>query len=87
MTSAAPVAPEDIAEQLLGAAAIEEVLLVRRPLVSIARRNRYAVDPHIGHVVQEIGNALRIGGIEQRGIDVDAEPRAFAALIAATARS
>ena len=69
---AAPrIALEDFAEQFLGAAPIEEMLLIRRPFIGIARRHRYAVDPDLHDVVEEAGDALRVGSIEQGRVDVD----------------
>ena len=56
---AAVAAPEDVAEQLLGRRAVEEMLLVGRALIGIARRNGDAVDAERGDLVEEGGDALR----------------------------
>src|SRR5271167_390162 len=47
------------------------MLLIRRPFVGIAGRYRYAVDPGLRDVVEEAGDAFRVGGIEQSRIYVD----------------
>src|SRR6185312_6003838 len=70
---AAIAAGEDVAEQLLGFIAIEEVLLVRRALIGIAGRNRDAVDADGSGLVEESGDLVRLGVIEQRAVDVDPE--------------
>src|SRR5690348_7447624 len=64
---------EDAAEQFLGLAPIEKVRLVGRALVGIARRHRDAVEPGFHHRVEEARDAFRLGAVEQRAIDVDAE--------------
>ena len=47
--------------------------LVGRPLVGIAGRDGDAVDAHLGHRVEEPRHPLGLGGVEQRGVDVDPE--------------
>src|SRR6185503_16369693 len=44
---------EHVAEQILGLAAIEEVLLVRRALVSVARRNGDTVNAQLHNGVEK----------------------------------
>ena len=85
---AAIAAREDLAEHVLGAFAVEEVLLVGRALIGIAGRDGDAVHAHRHHLVEERGGALRIGAVEQGAVDLGAEA-AFdlASLIAATAFS
>ena len=69
----AAAAPEYVAEELLGALAREEVRLVGRALVCIAGRHRNAVDAQRAGLVEKPRDALRIGIVEQRAIDVDPE--------------
>ena len=70
---AALAAREDVAEQLLGLLAVEEMLLVGRALIGIARRNRDAVEADRLHLVEERCDALGLGAVEQGAVDVDAE--------------
>ena len=85
----ASAAPEDLAEQLLGVAAVEKMLLVGRPLIGIARaRSMMPSTPSSVGEVEEGGDVLGRIAVEQRGVDIDPEPaRPCAAWIAATARS
>src|SRR5208282_3447432 len=70
---AAP-APEDVAEELLGLVPREGVLLVRRALVGVARRNGDGVDLELeAREVEEGGDALGIEPVEERGVHADAE--------------
>src|SRR5450755_3974929 len=69
----AATAAEDVAEQLLGARAAQEMLLVRRTLVRVSGRHRDAVDAEPRDLVEKLGHALRDGVVEQRAIDVDPE--------------
>src|SRR5262249_31998212 len=66
---------EDVAKQLLGLGAVEKVLLVRSTLVGVSGRDGDAIDAQSLHVVEECGNAFRLGIVEERTIDVD--PEAF----------
>ena len=66
-------APDDIAEQQLGLSAVEEMLLVRRPLVRIARRDGDALHPQRHGVVENLGHARRLGVVEQGAVDVHPE--------------
>src|SRR6478672_7460565 len=68
-----PSPAKDIAEQLLGPGAIEEVLLVGSALIGVTGRNRDAVDAESHDVVEERGHALGLGIAEQRAVDVHAE--------------
>ena len=70
---AAAAAGQDAAEQFLGLVAIEEVLLVGRALVGIARRNGDSVQAERLHVVEEGCHLGGIGIVEQRAVDADAE--------------
>src|SRR3954454_22489471 len=63
-------ARENVAEQLLGLAPIEEVVLVGRALVGIARRDRDADAELLGEI-EEGGNIGRRMPVIDRGIDVD----------------
>ena len=63
---------EHVAEQLLGLGAVEEVLLVRRALIGIARRHGNA-DAEFRREVEELGDLLRRVPVEDGGIDVDRE--------------
>src|SRR5271163_2753367 len=47
------------------------MLLIRRSFVGIAGRYRYAVDPDLHDIVEEPGDALGVGRIEQGRVDVD----------------
>src|SRR6185437_1322883 len=61
---------KDLAEQLLGLAAVEEVRLVRRPLIGIARRYRDA-DAQVLRQVEEGRYILGRVAVIDRAIDVD----------------
>ena len=63
---------EDAAEQLLGLATVEEVVLVGRPLIGIAGRDRDADAEFLG-VVEERRDVLGGMPVEDRRIDVDRE--------------
>ena len=63
------------------------MLLVGRALIGIAGRNRDAVDAEFLDCVEERRDAIGLGSVEQRAIDVDAEAALLGGLIAATARS
>ena len=78
---------EDIAEQLLGPRAVQEMLLVRRALVSIAGRDGDAVGAKLGDGVEEIGDAIGLGIAEQVQLMLTRKPRALAVCSAATALS
>ena len=81
-------ARQDVAEQLLGLLPGQEMRLVRRPLIRVARRRHDPVDAHRHDFVEEFGHALRLRPVEQRAVDAEPEPTLdFASLIAATARS
>ena len=64
---------ENRAEQAARAGAAEEVLLIGRFVVGIARRKHHAFHAERHHFVEEIAHALRIGAIEKRGVGGDAE--------------
>src|SRR5205807_4941749 len=61
---------EDLTEQLLGLAACEEVLLVRRALIGIAGRDRDA-DAELLAEIEELRDVLGRMPVENRRIDVD----------------
>ena len=83
-----PVAArEDVAEQLLGLGAVEEVLLVGRALVGVAGRDGDAVDADDLHLVEEVGHPLGIGALEQGAVDRDLEALGLGQRIASTAVS
>src|SRR5262249_15999414 len=65
------VSPEDFPKQLLGAAPIQEMLLVRRSLIGISRRHGNAVDADLRRVLNKTGNPLPVGGVEQGSVDID----------------
>src|SRR5215469_17258114 len=50
------------------------MLLVRRALVRISRRDGDAVNPHFGDLVEEARYALRFDPVEQSGVDVHSKP-------------
>src|SRR5437868_3151516 len=68
---------EDFAEALLRAAAAEEMRLIGSPLIGVTRRDGDAINPHLGHRVEEARDPLRLGGVEQGRVDVDAKPALF----------
>src|SRR5262249_52789324 len=68
----APAEREDAAEQLLGFAAAEEMLLVGRPLVGIAGRNRDA-DIECPGEIQKCRDVLRGMAVEYRRVHIDGE--------------
>ena len=53
--------------------AIEEMLLIRRALVGVARRHGDALDAQRRHAIEKRGDPGGIGIVEQRAIDGDAE--------------
>ncbi len=53
--------------------AVPETFLVGRALISIAGRHGDAVHPQLHHIVEERGDPLGRGAVEQRAVDVDAE--------------
>src|SRR6201999_1902932 len=63
---------EHVAEQLLRLGAVEEVLLIRRALISVAGRHRDA-DTELGGEVEEFGDLFRRMTVEDRRVDVDGE--------------
>src|ERR1700693_5421378 len=63
---------KDLAEQFLGLAAIEEVILIGRALIGIAGRDG---DPDV-ELLREIEESRDVGGrmpVEDGGVDVDGE--------------
>src|SRR5207248_9912126 len=70
---------EHVAEQPLGLGAVEEVLLVRRALIGVARRHRDA-DAELGGEVEELCDVFRGMAVEDRGVDVDGEAALFCSL-------
>jgi hypothetical protein len=64
---------EDLPKQLFRVRAMEKVLLVRGTLVGISGRDRDTVHAQRPHIVEEPGNALRLGVGEECAVDVDAE--------------
>ena len=52
---------------------LRKCCLIRRPLVGVAGRDGDPVDAHLGHRVEEPRHPLGLGGVEQRGVDVDPE--------------
>src|SRR6185503_19404467 len=77
---AALAARENPPEEILGLLAIEEMLLVGRAFIGIARRYGDAIKAQSVHVVEEFGHAVGFGGIEQRAVDADAEAFRFGEL-------
>src|SRR6185312_11699953 len=69
----ATAAAEDVAEELLGLAPVEEMRLIGGALIGIARRHGNAVDAARHHIVEEGGDSLGLGTVEKRAVDVDAE--------------
>ena len=66
-------AAEDVAEQLLGVAPVQKMLGVGGALVGVAGRDGDALDAHRLHLVEEVGDPLGVGAVEQRAVDVDAK--------------
>ncbi len=64
---------QDVAEQLLGLLPGQEMRLVRRALIGVARRRHDPVHAHRHHLVEEAGHALGLGAVEQGAVDADAE--------------
>src|SRR5579883_493398 len=64
---------ENVAKQLLGARAVEEMLLVRRALISVAWRDGDALDAEPFRLVEKGGDAGRVGAVEQGAVNVDAK--------------
>src|SRR5689334_18298436 len=68
---------EHVAEKLLRRGAVEEVLLVRRTLVGVTRRNGDAVDAERFDLVEERRDLGGIGALEERAVDVHPETTRF----------
>src|SRR6516164_8535212 len=73
----APVPFEQFAEQLLRTAPIEKMRLVGSPLVGVAGRYCYAIDPDFHDIVEKASDSLGVGCIEQSGVDIDPKPARF----------
>src|ERR1700739_4796220 len=67
-----PAERKDTAEQFLGFATAERMLLVGCPLVGIAGRNRHADIERLGEI-QECGHVLSGMPVEYGGVHVDCE--------------
>ena len=63
---------KDLAEQFLGLAPAEEVLLVGRPLIGVTGRNRDA-DAELFSQVKERRDVFGRMTVENRAVDVDGE--------------
>ncbi len=63
---------EHVAEQPLGLVAVEEVLLIRRALIGIARRHRDA-DAEFGREIEEFRDLFSRMAVEDGCVDVDRE--------------
>ena len=68
-----PAIGENSAEQPPGTGATEEMALVRRLVVGIARRKHHALDAERHGFVEEGAHALGIGAVEQGGVGGDAK--------------
>src|SRR5438067_1558155 len=64
---------ENVAEQFLRTTAAEEMRLIGGTLIGISRRDGDPVDAHLGYRVEEARDPLRLGGVEQRHVNVDAK--------------
>src|SRR5690606_33818118 len=73
LARARPPALEDLAEELLGLPPSEEDVLPRRVVVAVARRDHHAFDAEAHHVVEEIGDVVRILAGVQRAVHRHAE--------------
>src|SRR5438874_67505 len=60
-------------KELVGALAAQEVLLVGRLRVAVARRDHHALDAEVHHRVEELAHAQRVGAVEERRVGRDAE--------------
>ena len=56
------------------------MLLVRSPLVGVARRHGDAVDAELGHRIEKGGDARRVRIVEERAVDRDAKTLRFGGL-------
>ena len=74
---------EDLAEQFLGLAATEEVLLVGRPLIGVAGRDRDADAEFFGQI-EECRDVLGRMAVEDRAVDVDGKTLGLGGLDRAT---
>src|SRR5690606_39336838 len=73
LARAGPSALEDLAEELLRLPSPEEHVLARRMIVAVARRDHHAFDAEAHHVVEEIGDVVRILARVQRAVHRHAE--------------
>ena len=64
---------EDFAEELLGLAAGEEVLLIGRFFVGVAGGDHQAVDAQVGEAVEHLADAFGVRADEEGGVGGDAE--------------
>src|SRR6267143_2844561 len=60
-------------EQLVGALATEEMLLVGRLRVAVTRRDHHALHAEVHHRVEELAHSQRVGAVEERRVGRDAE--------------
>ena len=73
---AVAAALEHVAKEGLGLGAVEKVLLVGRALVGVAGRDGDAVETDRLHLVEERGQARRVGAVEHGAVDL--RPKALA---------
>lgn len=64
---------EDVTEELLGLLAVQEVLLIRRALIGVARSRHDAINAKRHDLIEEPCHALGLGAVEQGAVDGNAE--------------
>src|SRR2546430_2354399 len=71
---------QDLGEELVGAPAAEEVLLVGRLRVAVTGRDHHALDAEIHHRVEELAHTEWVGAVKERrvGRDPEASPERLA---------
>src|SRR6185437_16657683 len=69
----AATAAENVAEELLGAGSRKKMRLVGRSLVRVSRRYGDAIDAERTHAVEKFRDAVGLGIVEQRAVDIDPE--------------
>ena len=67
-------APQNTGKQFPRALSLQKMLLVRRLLIAVPRRNHHAFDAEIRHRIEKLPHALRIGIIEEGRIGRDPVP-------------
>ena len=67
------VGGEDLAKERSGFFALEEVGLIRCPVVAVARRNLHSVNAQLCEEIEKLMHLRRVGSLEDGGVGIDLE--------------